>query len=133
MLRTVQEHDYNEPRLTFSRVFVAELEDALRASSNVGESQDTKELSFLLQALEVETFEEAMAQIEADIRLSLEAARIIKEAAGEPENVWPSARERAFFIALRQFISLDESCREACRKIECERAGKCLKPQPGDQ
>ena len=49
MLRTVQEHDYNEPRLTFSRVFVAELEDALRASSNVDER--TKALENALRKL----------------------------------------------------------------------------------
>lgn len=59
----------------------------------------------LLNALECESVDEALIEIQAQNRISLDAANAIKSSAGLAENVWPSAGERALFVALSRELS----------------------------
>src|SRR3990167_6303102 len=59
-------------------------------------------LQQLLTALECETVEDALMETAARNALSLEAANAIKTGCGWDANWWPSSRDRAFFLALRE-------------------------------
>lgn len=58
----------------------------------------------LLEVMECDHLDEAIAQAEFDTSESLAAARFIKEAERLPENEWPSAHDRRLYLALEAHL-----------------------------
>jgi hypothetical protein len=67
-----------------------------------GDEQDG--LKRLLEVMECDDLDEAIAQAEFDVKESLAAARFIKKACNLPENEWPSAHDRRLYLALESHL-----------------------------